>query len=418
MGLCFGGSAQQSLHAAMPDLEFSAERVGYSDVLVEDVVFQLRSGQYINVSMASISPGGSGPVFGPVSVSCPGETAEIISGACAGGRIQVNPGMGLPVINGELDGGSFESDVRELGGRVRIADTDFRLAFNSVGDVHEGRVELPMQSMGGFKALLENLEPDVSQSNSRTEKTEQIRSALSWLRQGQIQGALVVRMEKNSRPEWQFNFDISDLSFDSPDGQYASEALMVRVTGRTESGDGFSLTLDAVIEKGELLLGDFYRNFADASLRIRMNPHWQDSKMKVDAIDISDGGALALRGSIESFAVTGTFAPIVSIDRLSLIFPEAYDRYLESILAVWTLDGLELEGELGWKGKLDAGGFSTMVQTGELALTDLYIDDIRRNRFAVHGLNATIDSSYLDSNHRFELSGHQESGAHAVRCDG
>ena len=101
---------------------------------------------------------------------------------------------------------------------------------------------------------------------------------------------------------------------------------------------------------------------------------------------LDDGGALSAEAATRIGLAESDPAWSLEVYRLQLSFPAAYRRYLESTAAVWTLDGLEVTGQVNWSGQWQSGA----MVAGELEIDDFSVVDVQRNRFAVTGLQARV----------------------------
>jgi hypothetical protein len=144
--------------------------------------------------------------------------------------------------------------------------------------------------------------------------------------------------------------------------------------------------LEGAITGGELLIGDFYRNFADASLNFAGDGQWTPTGIELARIHLDDGGALALEAAASLRPGEDEPEWSLEVNSLQLAFPAAYRRYLEPLAAAWALDGLEVTGAVSWSGDWAAGALTS----GDLAISDFSIVDTRRERFAVTGLAARL----------------------------
>ena len=179
---------------------------------------------------------------------------------------------------------------------------------------------------------------------------------------------------------------LDELSFDSPDGRFAGASLRLAVEGSARGDDLSRLRLAGVVEGGELLIDDFYRNFDGADLAFEAAVRWTDTVREIPSLQVRDEAALSLDGS----AILGLGARgddwSLEVERLQLQFPLAYRRYLEPLAAAWTLDGLELTGRLTWNRAWGSGG----LQSGDLDIRDLSVVDTQRGRFALTGLETQL----------------------------
>jgi hypothetical protein len=217
----------------------------------------------------------------------------------------------------------------------------------------------------------------------------------AWLSRGRFDAAFSLLQAADRPPDVSVRFDGTDLSFDSPAGQYAGEALALTLHGKLDFTDVPGFDLHGAFAAGELLVGDFYRNFADAALNFDVRGAWTDHAIELARIRLGDGGALAVEAAARiGGAVNDDNDDIdhagpdwsLEVTNLELSFPEAYRRYLEPVAAAWALDGLELTGTVSWNGEWQGGALTS----GDLEIGDFSIVDTSRERFAVTGLEARL----------------------------
>jgi hypothetical protein len=103
-------------------------------------------------------------------------------------------------------------------------------------------------------------------------------------------------------------------------------------------------------------------------------------------LNVSDGRSLDIKAEAELDLDNPMASLRYRVSRFEMHFPEAYERYIESMASAWTLDGLTVTGSLLWIGQGQAGA----PASGVLDVVDLSIVDGKRGRFAVTGLAAHI----------------------------
>jgi hypothetical protein len=285
-------------------------------------------------------------------------------------RVAQNDG-GLALDDVSLEGALRE---RELGGDAKRLAGEFRSGpFAGTFDVSDTpgefdiRLTLPGQDLQKLKG--QPLLP----------------AEVAWLRNGVADVGLTASIPTEGKPSVSFTIDLHDLSFDSPDGEFAGEALSAGVKGALLPGDDLALKVDGKIRSGELLVYDFYRNFADAGLNFSLRPHWGGEGLLIDGIQLGDGNAFRVEAQARQ-APSGGSPWSLQVNHLELNFPGAYHRYLESWLAARALDGLQVTGRVNWDGEWAHGQF----RSGDLLLEDISVVDVRRNRFAVTGLDGRM----------------------------
>ncbi|MDX1380433.1 MAG: hypothetical protein R3233_04890, partial [Xanthomonadales bacterium] len=242
-------------------------------------------------------------------------------------------------------------------------------------------------------------------------------AAAGWIRQGRFDAALDLRQTGGNAPELDYRFAARELSFDSPEGRYAAENLQVSARGTVVPGAATGFVVDGALQGGELLLMDFYRDFGDAALGFGLAGRWAADALWLDRITLDDGGALIAEAAARIGRSESDPDWSLEVSRLELAFPAAYRRYLESSAAVWTLDGLEVTGQVTWSGQWDSGALAA----GDLEIGDFSIVDVQRGRFAVTGLEAHVrpGDHAFDSRLRWQglLLGDINLGAGTARLD-
>ena len=207
-----------------------------------------------------------------------------------------------------------------------------------------------------------------------------------WLSNGYADPRIQVRFRPDGSGEWQLHVGLRQLAFDSPDGRFAADSLAIDLDIGATMDKGSSPRIAGLIRSGELLIDDFYRDFSDGTLKFSFQAISEMSQWHVRDLRVADEDALDIRGRATIDLKNGFDVSGIEINRLSLGFPGAYARYVEPVLAPVTLDGLEVTGRLNWSGAWAEGVF----QSGDLEIEDLSIVDIRRNRFALTGLQARM----------------------------
>jgi hypothetical protein len=193
-----------------------------------------------------------------------------------------------------------------------------------------------------------------------------------WISSGSLDASLDLEIGPGDVYSLGWGLNLSDLSFDSPDGEYAAQGLELYVEGK--------------LMDGELLVGNFYRDLGDAEVLFSMQPLWRNGHVDFERLQVSDRSAVHFEGNVRLPLDSEEQAWTMQVGRLDLDFPAAYHRYLESGIAVWSLDGLEVTGSINWSGEWRDGAFTS----GDLNIEDLSVVDLRRNRFAVTGLTGRL----------------------------
>lgn len=293
--------------------------------------------------------------------------------------------QGLPVfqhgllLEGELETLELADDATKASGLV-----DYRgVATAWTLSLEEGRSTLCLEA--DAKALGQLPELD-AYSNE-----------LSWIRSGRFDGCAHL-VEPESGPERiEAKLKLAGLSFDSPDGRFAAEALDLGLDLASSLAEPAAIEARAEVSGGEILVDNFYADFSNAPLTADITPRWNGEEFAGLDLFARDGGAVELEAG---WMVTED-AWSLDIRRLDLSFPAAYSRYVEPLAAVWTLDGLAVSGSVTWSGRLGPEQF----RSGDLEIADLSVVDTARNRFALTGLETRLKPGNHDVNSRLSWRG-------------
>jgi hypothetical protein len=214
---------------------------------------------------------------------------------------------------------------------------------------------------------------------------------LAWIKQGNSSGELKLDPAgAASGLAVDYAIRLQETSLDSPDGQFAAEGLAVQANGSWSSGKTDRLSVNAKFTQGEVLLDRFYTAFGSQPLQLKTQLEISDQQVDIRNLQLSDDGAMRLHASA-SFAIADPVNTLkYQVRELRLQFPVAYQRYLEPVLAAWTLDKLTVTGGLDWSGSGPATGMAGDFPTGTLEFNDLSVVDTARNRFAFTGMSAQV----------------------------
>lgn len=276
-------------------------------------------------------------------------------------------------------GGGLTLDGAIAEARLEPDSVRLRGGLRTLGLTAEVTIE---QAAGKLEARLAVEQQPVE----RLAEIDGLPSELGWVRDGTFDAWVNWRQFAEQPAELDFSLGVDGLAFDSPDGRFAGDSL--RVTARVAAvGDALSrLRVDGALAEGELLIGEFYRNFADADLAFAADLHPAETALEIRALRLHDDGALDLSGSATIGLGANSDEWSFRVNQLGLQFPAAYRRYLEPLAASMTLDGLEVTGRVGWAGEWN----STGLTSGDLDVYDLSVVDTERSRFALTGLEAQL----------------------------
>ena len=322
--------------AGYPELRVSADQVLADSIDLQQVAAQMDADGRFTIRAALAESSAAGVVFEDLVVA--GMLGDIET-SDDGFRVQST-----------LESGMFEADLDLVAG-----PEDF-----------SARVSFRRQPLDKF-AEIDFLPPQYS-----------------WLRSGYLDAELDARFGKSGPADVSVRFEVGNLGFDSPEGRFAGEALTVRAEVDLSGSDWDRPRVAGAVQQGQLLIDDFYRDFSDGGLEFSFRAHAGLEQFVVRELQVTDNVSVVLEGGLVLDLKNGLDIADMEVNRLDLSFPEAYRRYVEPVLASWTLNGLEVTGEVSWSGQWSEGAF----ESGDLEISDLSIVDSERNRFAMTGLDA------------------------------
>lgn len=224
---------------------------------------------------------------------------------------------------------------------------------------------------------------------------------LSWVRTGEISAQLQIDLPEDGTPLIAYESQARDLSFDSPEGRYAGEGLKFGVRGTVRLDKNLGIDFRGEIASGALLIGNFYAAFDGQALKFSGKVAVDDRNIRFTGLNITDDESLNVLADASLRRDDASNTVDYRVHKLELHFPTAYQRYLESMAAPLTLDGLTVTGDLEWNGGSQGGVFSP----GVFEMKDLSIVDGKRGRFAVTGLEAHVLSGQKNEASRFSWKG-------------
>ena len=362
----------QSLLAAFPDISFKAARVEFESFVFESVRGERLAGGGLALSADLLSAEGLDQSIRSLGLNSPQLQSEEELW-CPNGEWQLEIGglhkdRPLSPVSGTLAQIMVGSESLRLSGDLAVDGLEADLLY--VDDTGGSWAEFHWtgQQIRGLQGL--SLAP----------------AELNWVSRGSSRGSLVYTPSAAGGADIRYSLALEDFAFDSPEGQIAGEALRLESQGTLVVGAAVAADVRGRIIDGELLLGDFYRNFSDAPLEFAAQPFLNGSDLSIKEVKATDHSALTLEGSAQLNLDDPENSLAFRIQRLELKFPGAYERYFETMAGVWALNGLDLTGSISWNGDWADGAF----QSGVFELSDLTIVDNKRKRFAVTGLDATL----------------------------
>lgn len=322
----------------------------------------------IEVHVASITPGAGDTAYGPFLLNCPGDLATAVDSRCRDGSWNISLLEGWPELNGTLLEARLDGTEVTVESRGALDTLAWHASLRSAAGAFDLTLRLPEQDVTALSFLQPRLAP------------------IGWVGAGRLSGQAEVSGGAGGAFRARGGVELSGLDFDSPEGLYAGLGIGVSLTARLDSaGDGV-IDLEGSLASGELLLQDFYRDFSGKALQLTARVAIEEDALDVRRLSLGDGDALHLAGQARLPLGQETAGPDLLLRELRLEFPQAYARYLESVAAVFTLDGLETEGVVSWKGDWAPG----TARSGELRFENFTIADAERERFSIRALDGTL----------------------------
>lgn len=300
------------------------------------------------------------------------------------GQLDVDGQFSLDAEQITITGLDREIDDVSLLGAVEQFDRsegDIRLRTTVQAGAYEAAVDL-FGKPGEFSAGIRLARQDLLDLRD----LDGVPGELDWLSRGWLDAEMSVRQSAGKPMEVSVHLLAGGVGFDSPEGRFAAEGLTLDVVASLSESDWLAPRIEGHIQNGELLIDDFYRDFSDGAIEFSSHARWRDERLELQTFSLTDQQSLTVAGRAVINAGSAPELSEIEISRLELDFPLAYTRYVEAVLAPYTLDGLTLTGRVTWSGEWASGQF----HSGELESTDLSIVDTRRNRFAITGLDVLM----------------------------
>jgi len=377
----------QEVLAALPDVRFTAASVEFQGNVLRSVSGFLDSHGGLEISAESLVLEQSKESIRALELAC----SQVKAGSnvfCPGGEWGVEFGglhsdRAFSRVHGLITRAMLDTESISLSGSMMTDGLEASVLIT--GDAAGLRAELGWESQPLDKLKDLSAGPAV----------------LQWISRGSSNGSLVITLPAAGETDIRYAIALDKLAFDSPEGRFAAESLQIESQGSMKLGVITSARITGRISGGELLLDDFYRNFADAPLDFGADPVLSRSLLSIQEINATDHSAMRLEGSARLDLDDPENSLAFRISRLELNFPGAYERYIEPVAGQWTLNGLGLTGQLAWSGDWVDGTF----HSGVFEISDLTIVDKMRGRFAVTGLDALLKPGDHDFNSRLSWRG-------------
>jgi hypothetical protein len=368
------------------EIRMTAASVDYQNYLLAGLTVSLKDG-LANLHIDSVAAKDDpGVALRDVTVRCD-DFAVGSEPACAGAPwsallLHQEAGWRLPVA-GVTEGFSSSPDGWAFQTSLGSGKLSARLALQADAGQLQATLGWDEQPISAFAAALPLPEP------------------FGWAGAGTSKGRIALLWPSAGDPTAEFQLATSGLSFDSPDGRFAAEGLALKVAGTARTGEPLSVDAYGEIAGGALLIDNFYTAFDEGAVQWSVRASKQGTALQLSKLQLSDGRSL----DVQAEAQLDFGNPLASlryrVSHFEMHFPEAYQRYIESMASAWTLDGLAMTGSLSWSGTGRIGA----PASGALEVEDLSIVDSKRGRFAVTGLAAHIQPGKEGAESRFSWRG-------------
>ncbi len=386
------------------EVRIAAARVQYEGYTVTGLTAQLHDGGAVLGVQSVITPDDIGLVLRDLTLSC-GRLDFASADVCAAGPwsfvlADAAGGWQIPV-SGIVDGFTRPND--EWTFQSSVVSGKFLAHFSAHSAVQEVTATL-----GWDGQLIRDLPANAP-----------VPEQIEWVHAGTSSGGLALHWPAAGSASIVYDIAANGLGFDSPDGRFAGEDLGVRAAGTIKFDDVLHAQVSGDIHAGALLIDNFYTSFSDSGLKWGGRVSKKGSSLSLSNLSMGDGRSLEIKAEAELNLDNPLASLHYRVSHFELHFPEAYERYIESMAAAWTLDGLTITGSLLWSGEGQGGA----PGSGVLDVLDLTIVDGKRGRFAVTGLAAHILPGDQGVESRFSWRGlllqriNLGAGAAAVKAD-
>lgn len=377
-----------SLWALPFAVQVSAESIERDGFRLDQVNVQLlEQGVRLTAGQAALS---SQPdfLFGDLQLNCP-ELGDEAKGWCPAGDWQVLVRSGTAEwqqkLQGQINTAIWTEQNRQLESSLLASAFVAELQYSQSMSAPELRLEWSNQAL------------------AKLPFSELLPAQLAWVKAGQSSAVLTLNLgaaganpaaatsasSASQTPAISLSYELSlkDISLDSPEGRFAAEGLDLQAKGHYRPGSTQKFSLSAKFLSGELLADSFYTAFGPPVLLLDAQLELAGDQLKVKQLKLSDDGAVLLQASASLSLEKPMDTLEYQVQQLQMRFPQAYERYLEPVLASRTLDRLTVTGGFSWAGS----GVGSDFPSGTLAFDDLSVVDHARSRFAFTGMSAQVN---------------------------
>ncbi len=366
------------LFAAPVPFSIEIDRITSGTVSLEKIALDSDpdsvSSPQVAVEILRISNEGSEIRPGPFRLLCPGSLGTVISGTCANGEWTVRVLEDFPDLSGTISAISLQGEKTILSTLGQFGEIAWQARLEMAEGGFTVDVEVPEQPIGNLRFLL----ADVPQ--------------FGWVSNGQFSASADVSAAGGDETWIRADTRFSGIDFDSPDGSYAGLGVDVNLSLGIGDLENEPLGLNGQLISGELLLMDFYRDFSLGALDFAAFVDFPDSGVEIPRFVVSDGSALSAAGEVRWPVNPGSEGDSGDIELIlrefSLEFPLAYSRYLEPVMTVYSLDGMDTKGSVSWTGDWSPGS----GRSGTLRINELSINDSKRSRFGINNLSGELST--------------------------
>lgn len=303
-----------------------------------------------------------------------------------------------------LDAGQYGYRFRDLRWRCplrREAETwrcSGPVVSGGGGPAHELALEIAPERLHGefgrgparVRVQRETAAPDTLAVVARRIPVEWVEAYLQTLwadgsfGDGLLDGRFRVEVAADTPLALQGELDVEGLAFDTPDGLFAGEALDARLHLGFRGEPRQALSVEGVLLGGDFLAGGFFVTLPDTPVDVALHGTREGRDgWRFDRLAWRDGRALVVDGDLRLTPDMGLEALTLQLDSRDLA--RATPRYLDSVLGLAGLGGLQLNGGAHARLRMDAGGPLDLL---------LRLDDVGAGhpdgRFGSDGLDGSI----------------------------
>jgi len=375
-----------SLPAHGLEVTITASKLKYEDFSATGLRAGWSDGKAVLRVQDIVPGGGSGMAVHEFSLDCD-SIDSIGEGLCSAGKWSLT-------VAGE--GETWKLPVRGTLGDVKRMDEKWILSSSVVTGELKGKLSATLET-GGLVVLFTWEGQSITAIPAIAPMPEQ----LQWVRSGFFSGQFDLHVPQTGAVYCDYGIHVAELGFDSPEGRFAGENLDMNAKGRALAGETLDIGVSGEFRSGDLLIDNFYTSFSDSVVRWSAELNKQGTLLSFGKVHITDDSSLDMKAEASLDLEDPSASLRYQVSDLELHFPEAYQKFIESMASAWTLEGLTTTGSLRWSG----GGTGQVLNAGVLDVQDVTIVDRKRGRFALTGLAAHIVPGANGVDSRFSWRG-------------